>query len=206
MRVTECRFLLGASRRADFPSTGLPEVVFLGRSNVGKSSLINSLTGSNAARVSRTPGRTQQANFFSINGRLVFVDLPGYGYAKAPAGVRARLLETIEEYLDGGRGPALAVLLVDCRHEPSELDLTMNAWLTERNFRVQAVSTKTDKLSGSQRGRSLAMQRKMLGRDDIIPFSSETGQGKRELWEAIDRVTGLQTGRPKATPADDGSK
>jgi len=164
----------------------LPEVAFLGRSNVGKSSLINSLTGTKAARVSATPGRTQRAHFYEVGGRAVFVDLPGYGYAKAPPRVRGTLVEIIETYLTAGRPLALAALIVDARHAPSEQDLTMNEWLADRGLPVRVVGNKVDKLSRSERSASLARSRRLLGREDIIPFSSETGEGVGGLWQAIE--------------------
>lgn len=196
MRVKDCRYLTGATQRAEYPRNGLPEVAFLGRSNVGKSSLINALVGRKAARVSRTPGRTQQAHFFSLNGAVVFVDLPGYGYAKAPAKVRDELIDIIESYVTAPRPLAVAVLLVDSRHDPSELDRRMNGWLEANGVPVQVVGTKVDKLSGRERGAAMSRLEKGLARDGIIPFSIETGEGKKQLWQAIDdRIKSLIGGR-----------
>ncbi|HKY33090.1 MAG TPA: ribosome biogenesis GTP-binding protein YihA/YsxC [Candidatus Polarisedimenticolia bacterium] len=192
--------MTGASRAAGFPRGGLPEVAFLGRSNVGKSSLLNTLVGRRLARVSRTPGRTQQAHFYSINAEILLVDLPGYGYARAPARVRAELASIIETYLESARPLALAVLIVDARHDPTELDRGMNEWIRSRDLPLQVVSTKMDKLSRQERHRSLERSRRLMGRDNIIPFSSETGEGKRELWQAIDSRTG-QMSRTPPSPA-----
>ena len=172
--------------RSEYPASRLPEVAFLGRSNVGKSSLINSLTGTTLARVSGTPGRTQAAHFYEIGGRAIFVDLPGYGYAKAPPRVRGMLVEIIETYLTAGRRLAMAALIVDARHEPSEQDRTMNEWLAGRGLPVRIVSNKVDKLSRSERNASMSRSRRLLGREDIIPFSSETGEGVGGLWQAIE--------------------
>jgi len=183
-----------------YPRGGLPEVVFLGRSNVGKSSLINKLLGRSLARTSRTPGRTQQAHFYSVNDAALFVDLPGYGYARVPAKVKTELAAIIETYLTARRPLALAVLIVDSRHEPSELDLEMNTWMGNEGFAVQIVSTKVDKLSGNDRKASLTRVARLTGREDIIPFSSQTGEGKRELWQAIDsRIASLRS-RAQASP------
>jgi GTP-binding protein len=186
LRIQDCRYIAGATTRSEYPASSLPEVVFLGRSNVGKSSLINSLTGTRLARVSGTPGRTQRAHFYEVGRRVLFVDLPGYGYAKVPARMRGALLEIIETYLNAGRPLALAALVVDARHAPSDQDCTMNEWLAGRGLPVRIVSNKVDKLSRAERSASLAQSRRLLGREDIIPFSSETGEGVGGLWQAID--------------------
>jgi GTP-binding protein len=206
LRITDCRFLTGARHRSEYPRADLPEIAFLGRSNVGKSSLINSLTGRKLTRVSKTPGRTQQANFYSINDVALLVDLPGYGYAKVPARVRAELVEIIESYLTAGRPLAVAVLIVDSRHEPSDLDLKMNGWLKAGGHPVQVVCTKVDKLSRQERSRSVTRCRRLMGHDVIIPFSSETGEGKRELWQAIDNQIASLTSRAPGSAAGDPPK
>jgi len=201
LKVLDCRLLTGASRSSEYPRGGLPEVAFLGRSNVGKSSLINRLLGRSLARTSRTPGRTQQAHFYSVNDAVLFVDLPGYGYARVPAKVKAELAGIIETYLTARRPLAVAVLIVDARHEPSDLDLEMSRWLGGEGLPFQIVSTKMDKLSNNQRHASLSRTRRLSGREDIIPFSSQTGEGKRELWQAIDnRIASLRTTGTAGTP------
>ncbi len=188
MRVTKSRFLISAGAGAEYPRGDLPEVAFLGRSNVGKSSLISVLAGRRGlARASRTPGRTRRAHFYSINDEILFVDLPGYGYARVPGRARSELREIIDSYLTARRPLVAAVLIVDSRHEPSELDVGMNTWLEDREIPVLLVSTKVDKVSRSRQGQSLSCCRRLLGRDEIVKFSSETGEGKRELWQAIDR-------------------
>lgn len=191
MRVTDCRFQTGATDTSGFPREGLPEVAFLGRSNVGKSSLINTLTGRRGlARTSGTPGRTQQAHFYRLNDTILFVDLPGYGYARAPEAVRRQLAETIENYLSAARPLALLVLILDARHDPSTQDVEMHRWLEGRGLPCQIVGTKVDKLSSRQRSEVAARSRKALGREDIILFSSTTGEGKKELWQAIEHRIG----------------
>ncbi len=202
MRVINCRFLTSARVGSEYPRTGLPEIAFLGRSNVGKSSLINALTGRKAlARTSRTPGRTQRAHFYSINDKTIFVDLPGYGFARVPGRVKAELAEVIESYLNARRPLALAVLLVDSRHEPTDLDLWMNGFLEERRLPVHVVGTKVDKLARGQRQMSIERIRRRLGQGQVLPFSSATGEGKRELWQIIDHRIGTRTETPPASPA-----
>ncbi len=170
---------------------------------MGKSSLLNALVGRRGlARISGTPGRTQQVCFYSLNEELLLVDLPGYGYVAAPVRVRSELAGIIETYLTSRRPLALAVLLLDSRHEPSELDRTINGWLAERGLPVQVVCTKADKVPGSRRRGSLERVRRILGREDIVHVSSVTGEGKRELWQAIDRQIAHLRGRRAATPPD----
>jgi len=196
LRITNCRFLTFARSGSEYPRGCLPEIAFLGRSNVGKSSLINALVGRKGmARTSGTPGLTQQAHFYSINESVLFVDLPGYGYARAPAGVRDALAGIIESYLSAGRPLALAVLILDSRHQPAEMDLGMNAWLGERGLPIQIVGNKIDKLSRGERHESLSRLRRIMRREDIIPFSSANGEGKRELWQAIDHQIALLRSR-----------
>lgn len=172
-------------------------MAFLGRSNVGKSSLINSLLGtSGLARVSRTPGRTQQVHFYLINEALFFVDLPGYGYARAPAAVRERLAGLIEEYLSGRDRLALAFMLVDSRHDPMEADIGLSRWLLARGLPFQVVLTKIDKLSRGAWERTRTRAREALGAENVVIHSSKTGEGRKELWQIIDhRIAWGRTGR-----------
>jgi GTP-binding protein len=187
LRITDSRFQTGATEASGFPKEGLPEVAFLGRSNVGKSSLINALIGRKGlARTSSTPGRTQQAHFYRLNDTILFVDLPGYGYAKAPVAVRRRLAETIESYLTASRPLALLVMILDARHEPTQQDVEMYRWIEGHGLPCQLVGTKVDKLSRPQRQEALQRSLKALGRQDVLLFSSTTGEGKKELWQAID--------------------
>jgi GTP-binding protein len=187
LKVATTRFYVGAAHRSQFPKGDRPEVAFLGRSNVGKSSLLNSLLGVNRlARVSGTPGRTQQVHFYLVNEAFFFVDLPGYGYARAPARVRERFTDLIESYLSDRRTMAVAILLTDARHEPMASDVGMAAWLAARKVAFQVVLTKADKVP---RGSWKAMREKAgqaFGTENVIMHSSTTGEGRKNLWQIID--------------------
>jgi GTP-binding protein len=190
VKAHKCRLLATAAGRSQFPIDRRSEVAFLGRSNVGKSSLINSLLGGPAvARVSGSPGRTQQVFFYLVDDAFFVVDLPGYGYARAPLRVRSTLPVLIEEYLTGRERLAVAVLLVDSRHEPMEADLAMGAWLRSEGHPIQLVLTKIDKLS---RGRWKQAQRRAAEAFDVenvLIHSSKTGEGRKELWQIVHRLT-----------------
>lgn len=167
--------------------------MFLGRSNVGKSSLINRLVGRKGlARTSAVPGRTQSVNFYRINEAWNFVDLPGYGYARVPEAVRRKWRPMIEGYLERrARRIALALLVLDARHVPSELDQTMRDWLVARHVAHLVVATKADKLSGNARERSRAELVRSIGGSaeaEPILFSATTGLGLREVWRWVDRA------------------
>jgi GTP-binding protein len=164
----------------------LPEIAFLGRSNVGKSSLINSLLlRKGLARTSNTPGRTQCINFFLINESIYFVDLPGYGYAKVSKTMRADWGKMAEEYLSGRQELALCVQLVDSRHAPTELDLQLNAWLVHHNKPHVVVATKSDKLSNNELRKTLVATGEMLPASKVLAYSAKTGRGRDEVWQAI---------------------
>lgn len=186
MKIISAKFAAGAAAPASFPRDGRPEVAFLGRSNVGKSSLLNSLLGvKGLARTSSTPGRTQELNFFLINDRFYFVDLPGYGYAKTSQARRRAWGELSEKYLAQRRELVLSILIVDARHEPSPLDLQMKSWLEHGGLPYLAVSTKVDKLSANERQASWQRARRVLGTERVIPYSALTGAGAGQLWEEI---------------------
>ena len=191
------RFLTSAVDAAHFPAPGAPEVAFLGRSNVGKSSLLNSLVGTTIARVSNTPGRTQMINFFGVNFKagqpnpeLLLVDLPGYGYAKAPREVVAQWSKFIDPYLREREPLALCVALVDVSVPVQESDRRLLDFLraAEREFIV--VGTKADRLSGNKLRSALRKLEEGSGASPILPYSSKTGAGKAELWRAIRGVCG----------------
>src|SRR5207245_2212513 len=181
MVVTTCRLHADARTPAGFPRDRCPEVAFMGRSNVGKSSLINRLVGMRGlARSSKAPGRTRSIHFYRINDRLDFVDLPGYGYAKVPRVMREEWRQLVEAYLSREGRPDLAIHLVDARHEPTDLDLELAAWLKSRGARRQVVLTKADKLSANQRRQALdtASRRLSLGEDEPpMLISAVTGDG-----------------------------
>jgi GTP-binding protein len=191
MKFTTCRFVVGAAHRSQFPAGDRPEIAFVGRSNVGKSSLLNSLLGtSGPARVSRTPGRTQQVNFYLVNEAFYFVDLPGYGYARAPAVVRERFAGLIEDYLSGRERLVAVFQLVDSRHEPMDSDIALSRWLAARGLPFQVVLTKVDKLSRGNWEKTRATAAKALGAHSVVIHSSSMGEGRKELWQIIDRQIG----------------
>lgn len=188
MNVTACDFVAGAAAPREFPPAALPEVAFVGRSNVGKSSLINALVGRKGlARISSTPGRTRQVNFFRVNGVCFFVDLPGYGFARVSRAMRDGWRNLVEAYLERRPPARMAVLIVDVRHPPTELDLEMREWLEERGTRYRIAATKADKLTKNQLNRNLREHLRQFGRPDLlIPCSAITREGLSRIWAAID--------------------
>lgn len=176
------------------PQTELPEVAFAGKSNVGKSSLINALMNRKSyARTSSQPGKTQTINFYNINDCMYLVDLPGYGYANASPVVKAKWGKMIEKYLRKSANLKQVFLLVDIRHDPSENDKMMYNWIVDNGFRPVIIATKLDKLKRSQVAKHVKAVRTGLGlrEDDIlIPFSSETKQGLDVLWETVESYIG----------------
>ena len=178
------------TRPDDFPRDQRPEIAFCGRSNVGKSSLLNTLTNVRGlARTSSSPGRTQTINFFLINDSMYFVDLPGYGYAKVSKKVREGWGPMIEDYLRNREQLELAVMLVDSRMAPTDSDVTMKKWLDYRRIPNTVVLTKTDKISGNQLYQALRQGAKTLNTKEIIAFSAVTGAGKDELLARIGAAT-----------------
>ena len=186
MKITSAEFLKSAFTRRDWLVDGRPEIAFLGRSNVGKSSLINSLVVRRGlARTSNTPGRTQSINFFLINDRYVFADLPGYGYAKVSKAMRADWGTMAEEYLSDRTELALCIQLVDARHPPSALDIQLNEWLRFNQKPFLVVATKADKLSNNELSRSTKTIENTLSDSRLISFSATSGRGREEVWQAI---------------------
>ena len=179
----ECRFVRGAAKVDDFPALGVTEVAFAGRSNVGKSSLINALTNRNGlARTSNTPGRTQQLNFFDLDGRLMLVDLPGYGYAEAPKSLVEAWTELVNSYLRGRPTLRRACLLIDSRHGVKPVDREVMRMLDKAAVNYQVVLTKTDKLGKGERDRRLKeteteLLKHTAAHPVVIPTSAETGEG-----------------------------
>ena len=183
------------------PDTGRPEVAFAGKSNVGKSSLINGLMNRKAlARTSAQPGKTQTINFYNINEAMYLVDLPGYGYAKVSAAEKEKWGKMIEGYLHNSKELCAVFLLVDIRHKPSANDKQMYDWICHNGYEPVIIATKLDKLKRSQVAKSLKEIRIGLGlpkEGKILPFSAETKQGRDEIWALIDELTRL--GEPAAT-------
>jgi len=184
------QFLLSAVSAAQFPAPNLPEVAFLGRSNVGKSSLLNALVGARAAKVSSTPGRTRAINFFAVSGerrapKMIFADLPGYGYAKISKSISASWPAFIEPYLAERPTLVLCICLVDANVPARANDRQLFDWLRARDRAFLVVATKSDRLSGNQRVRNLAALERELGLGEILPVSAKTGGGIAELWRKI---------------------
>ena len=172
------------------PENQHPEVAFSGKSNVGKSSLINGLMNRKAyARVSQQPGKTQTINYYNVNDEIYIVDLPGYGFANVSQAVKAKWGKMIENYLRKSRQLRMVFLLVDIRHEPSANDKHMYSWIIENGFYPAIIATKLDKLKRSQVAKHVKMLRTALDDGngvDIIPFSAETKQGREEIWGVIE--------------------
>lgn len=192
MKVNNVSLDAVAVKPAQFPTDGKLEVAFAGKSNVGKSSLINSMVYRKAiARTSQNPGKTRTINFYNVEDALYFVDLPGYGYAKAPKTEIAKWGKMIENYLLKREELRAIILLIDIRHEPGENDKMMYDWLRHYGYKIIIVATKSDKLKRSQLPKHISMLRKSLNldKDDVlIPFSSETKDGRDELWSVIENV------------------
>ena len=173
------------------PENKLPEVAFAGKSNVGKSSLINALMNRKSyARTSAQPGKTQTINFYNINEEIYFVDLPGYGYAKASKTEVEKWGKMIEKYLRTSKQLKCVFLLVDIRHDPGNNDKIMYEWVTANGYTPVIIATKLDKIKGSQISKQVAAIRSTLGANEavIIPFSATSKQGREEIYEIIDQI------------------
>ncbi|MFP5228929.1 MAG: ribosome biogenesis GTP-binding protein YihA/YsxC [Acidobacteriota bacterium] len=196
MKTFYPKFLLSATAEAHFPKPGAPEVAFLGRSNVGKSSLINALLHEKQAHVSSTPGRTRAINFFALGGaswrekpgqhpQLIFADLPGYGYAKISKSISAEWPKFIEPYLRDRDSLALCVCLVDSTIPPRASDAQLIEFLQSAGRNFVVVGTKADRLSGNGRAKALSALRQGFGTEHLLLCSAKTGAGMQELWGAI---------------------
>jgi GTP-binding protein len=190
MRIL-ARFMRSASDRAHFPPPGVPEIAFLGRSNVGKSSLMNTLVGTKLARTSNTPGRTRTINFYEVRRagqprpEMLFADLPGYGYAKVSREVSADWARFVDPYLHQRASLALCLALVDSNIPPQTSDGQLIEFLSARELPYAIVATKCDRLSGNGLQEALRALGDAYGGVPIVPFSSKTGTGKDELWRQI---------------------
>lgn len=190
MNVTKAEMIITAGKASQFPVHQMPEIAFAGKSNVGKSSLLNAmLNRKSLARTSSQPGKTQTINFYNVQDTFMFVDLPGYGYAKVSKAERERWGNLIEDYLQKRVHLQKIILLIDIRHEVGSNDKMMYDWIKYYHNEVIVVATKLDKIKRSQVQKQLSVIRKGLGlsgSDRLIAFSSETKQGKEELWKAIE--------------------
>ena len=194
MIIRSAKFVCSAVTPEQYPPDDLPEVAFAGRSNVGKSSLINKiLNRKKLVRTSKTPGRTQLLNFFEINELWRFVDLPGYGYAKVPKEVQKRWRPMVENYLTTRVNLRGMVWLLDIRREVSKEDLTLWDWLRSKQLTVIIVITKADKLSKNKRNKQAASIAKSLGMKarELIQFSATSGEGRDEIWQALRQLLGV---------------
>ena len=189
MKITSAEFLTGAVSYKQYPDSAYPELAFAGRSNVGKSSLINSLLNrKKLVKTSQTPGKTQEINFFKINNDFIFTDLPGYGFAKVPQPVRKRWGKMIEDYLLKRETLLAVIFIIDLRRRPSQLDLSLQRWLEAHGVEYLLVGTKMDKLSQSE----IKKQKDKLnvayfdgGEGELLVYSSESSRGRKELWSEI---------------------
>lgn len=194
MHVTSAEFVTSAVKPPQYPAPDYPEIAFAGRSNVGKSSLINKLVNRRRlVKTSNTPGRTQLINFFLINDRLSMVDLPGYGYAKVPKAVKKKWGPMIEKYLAERPCLQAVVLLMDLRRTPKVEEFNLIDWLRHYGIPMILVMTKADKLSKTKqnRQRQLAAQTLGLENEDLLLFSAKSGLGKEALWNQINIITGV---------------
>ncbi|MBW2636304.1 MAG: YihA family ribosome biogenesis GTP-binding protein [Deltaproteobacteria bacterium] len=189
MKIISAEFIKSATDPSHYPEETLPEIAFAGRSNVGKSSLINTLLArKKLARTSNTPGRTQLINFFVVNDGLSFVDLPGYGYAKVPLAVKKNWGPMVERYLKTRKNLRMVVVIIDIRRDPTKDDLSLISWLYTCDIKPVFVLTKSDKLSKNK----VAMRRRAIGEtlevsdDALVTFSAKTREGRDNIWNVIE--------------------
>jgi GTP-binding protein len=188
----DAEFLVSAARPDQFPAEALPEIAFLGRSNVGKSSLLNCLVGKDGlAFTSARPGCTQVINFYRVGGSLQFVDLPGYGYAAVPIEVKQQWKHLVDHYLLHRKSLELCFLILDARRGWTEKDLELKEWLEFHKRRYVVIATKTDKLK-SQKDQFHGMAALREHTEELVPFSATDGRGAREIWQAIWKIKNPQ--------------
>jgi GTP-binding protein len=205
------KFVTSAADPKQFPAPSAPEIAFLGRSNVGKSSLINSLVGDKVAKTSNTPGRTQTINFFELrrtgkpHAEFFFVDLPGYGYARVPKAITTLWSQFIDPYLQSRESLVLCLSLVDISIPPQQSDIQLHDWLRHHNRPYLVIATKADRISNNQLRKSLAVLSQALGvaAEAIIPFSSKSTTGHTALWRAIQAAARIpMPGSASVSPAE----
>lgn len=196
MKVNNVSLAAVGVKMSQYPDDGKPEIAFAGKSNVGKSTLINAMIGRKAlARTSSQPGKTRTINFYNVEDVLYFVDLPGYGYAKAPRTEIEKWGKMIEEYLNKRETLRGIVMLVDIRHEPGENDRLMYDWLKHYGYDIIIAATKKDKIKRSQIQKQLSLIKntlKLAPEDRLIAFSGETKDGVEELWEELEKLIGYE--------------
>jgi len=195
MIIKSAEFVTSAVKKSQYPPAVLPEIAFAGRSNVGKSSLINTLVNRrHLVKTSATPGRTQLINFFDINSNLTFVDLPGFGYAKVPAAVRKKWGPMIETYLSTRTTLKGVVIIMDIRRLPREEEQNLIHWLAHFSIAAILVLTKTDKLSKTKvlKQQAAILQALAMEKEDVILFSAKTRRGKDAVWHAISALTNIK--------------
>ena len=189
MKIFSAEFLTGAVSCKQYPDSVCPELAFVGRSNVGKSSLINSLLNrKKLVKTSQTPGKTQEINFFKINNNFIFADLPGYGFAKVPQIVRKHWKKMIEDYLLKRETLLAVIFIIDMRRNPSPLDLDLKTWLESHDIEYLLIATKMDKLSQSEASKQVKKLNVAYfneGEDKLLVYSSKSGRGRKELWQKI---------------------
>ena len=190
MKILSAEFVTSAVEPSQYPPEGLPEIAFAGRSNVGKSSLINVLVNrKHLVKTSSTPGRTQLVNFFDINDYFTLVDLPGYGYARVPASVKKKWGPMIETYLSGRKTLKGVVVILDIRRTPREEEHNLIAWLAHYSIATILVLTKADKLSKNKQDKQRAAVARSLALDssELILFSAKSRKGREDVWQAIEQ-------------------
>lgn len=190
MKVHSAQFLTGAVSAKQYPRVSHPEFAFAGRSNVGKSSLLKSLLNrKKLVRTSSTPGKTQEINFFEINEKLIFTDLPGYGFAKVPASVQRKWQNMIEQYVLKRETLIALIFIVDIRRDPTPLDLELKEWLDANDIHYILVATKSDKLSSGERSKQTRKIKQAFctegDSEKLVVYSSKNNQGRKELWSQI---------------------
>lgn len=192
MKIKSAEIIISAVKREQYPDESFPEIAFAGRSNVGKSSVINMLVNMRKlARTSSSPGKTQTINFYRINNAFGFVDLPGYGYAKVSKTSKEQWAKMIDTYLNNRPNLLDVLQLVDIRHTPTQQDKQMYSWIKQFGFNGIVIATKLDKITRSQRQGQLSLIRSELQMDEddlLIPVSSDNREGKEELWNAITEI------------------
>jgi GTP-binding protein len=196
MIIRKSELLITAAKKEQYPETVVPEIAFAGKSNVGKSSMINAmLNRKSLARTSSSPGKTQTINFYNINDMLNFVDLPGYGYAKVSKTEQEKWAKMIDIFLHNRPQLREIILLVDIRHEPGKNDLQMYEWIKNCGYTGYVIAAKADKLSRSQQIRSVDVIKKTLDIKDnklVFPFSAVTKSGVEDIWDLLEGLLGIE--------------